>query len=1427
MQELSGPERTVAEFDTGIKPASNYESGDVSEGNQSHADFPNQDPGSRPDSSHDDQLPATANPEQSSVPRPLAVAIVETDKNVVISSDMNHDSTQELQADASNTNMNDNPEATDAPSNNEKTDDSSAGNSGSKKMRRRPDKGEKVVITIGRHQLIQQEYTGPEVTVLSAECFHHYRNCFDAESTVQRQYRVYEQKSSGRKESNKKMVEIYPGTRIPCVGPFTVHILINATPIRDDVYFTRDAKLGAPFRLAKHCWQTLQVPVSAISPHCPPIKQSATLDVGGFKALLDTGAGPNLITLATLQRLKPNFKLAPDTTTYITATNEPMATYGRAEGIPIEIGGYVLSFTAVVVETLADEDIILGRDFITLYDVLIDIPRQGVIIRNPELKYRFVQQVEEDTRQYPYIGKALRVERIEEESIKQVKYRVRPTRKENVNRELASWLGVITRSESQSARLMEAGIGVPNEIVTVSGDRTLVSLLNAKEAPTGPERDALECEAESRECHEDPVAKLAIETSEIQINPVRISYEKRFDRKETPTGEPEQDNIHIALHYNSIQVIRVNQRPEPSSDFNSANDSELPIALPDTKPTAFPTRPEIENLRKRCTEKEFTRLEEIFDRFSDIFCKNKTDIGLARLVEHDIVLRPGAEYFRQAPRRLNTEKKQSADDTIKELLKAGLIRESKSPFASGIVMVKKKDGTYRMCVDFRMLNDITIPDAYPLPRTDDLIEALGSASLFSSLDMGWAFWQVPVPEEKRHATAFATPEGLYEFNRMPFGLCNAAATFQRLMSKVMKSVQSKYGNAVLCYIDDILIATTTVAEHLDRLEEVFTCLQEAGLKLKAAKCQIMQTEVIFLGKQIKDGKVSPTDEGIARVRDWLPPRNKLELSQFLGLVGYYRPFIKALSTISFPLSEMLSKKNPFKWGKVEHTTFEKLKSIMISKPMLELPTEDGEYILDTDASRIGLGAVLSQRNIEADGVERERVIAYGSKSLNAAQRNYSAPKLEMLAALTFIERYASYLLGRVFTLRVDNKALIWLISMNLTNNPLACRWICRLGAFKMKIEHRERSEHMNADALSKTTSLYIDQDNLSDSPRPTHLQFLVGESRKEFEEEMIKISGEIGFRDEAQLRKRQRILRQEDAKIDNDNYNQVALIRLNPGFQPKQLAYEQDRDLSLKAIKTIIIDEIFEPRALTESMSSLTKAEKQWFRRHRQDLYITREGVLMKRLEDPELHTPQNGVVTHAQMIPPQKRISEILETCHKIVGGHAGPYRTKMRILRRFDWGGLNRDVEEYVAQCLECQRNKPMRPKPIKSLKPIRTNNPNEMLEVDFLKMVKDDEGFEYIVMMIDHFTKYCVAYPVKLATSRTAAEAIWNGWISHHGFPKVIHTDQGVQFESALFKSLMAVIGAVKTHGTIYRPQTQGLVERQNQTMVNVIRTLSSGQ
>ncbi len=304
-----------------------------------------------------------------------------------------------------------------------------------------------------------------------------------------------------------------------------------------------------------------------------------------------------------------------------------------------------------------------------------------------------------------------------------------------------------------------------------------------------------------------------------------------------------------------VSAITLNCREEAGSEFNSENNSELPVTADAQEITPFQTMPNIKHCEEIMTESQFERFQSIMKENSDLFSKNKTDIGLTTLLKHKIELEPGSKPYKETPRRMNSVKTEAAKETVNDMLQAKLIKESHSPFASGLVVVAKKDGTHRMCIDFRKLNDMTVKDAFPLPRIDKTIESMGSAKWFTSVDMGSAFWQVPLDEESKAKTASATEDGLFECERMPFGLCNATATFQRLMQKALKSISCNYGNVVLCYIDDILVATTTIEQHLERLEEVLRCIRLAGLKLKASKCQFFEKEIIFLGRRTSEGDV--------------------------------------------------------------------------------------------------------------------------------------------------------------------------------------------------------------------------------------------------------------------------------------------------------------------------------------------------------------------------------------------------------------------------------------------------------------------------------------------------------------------------------------------------------------------------------------------
>ena len=415
---------------------------------------------------------------------------------------------------------------------------------------------------------------------------------------------------------------------------------------------------------------------------------------------------------------------------------------------------------------------------------------------------------------------------------------------------------------------------------------------------------------------------------------------------------------------------------------------------------------------------------------------------------------------------MSPEKAERANQEVRSLLALGMIQPSLYPWASGIVMVKKKSRELRFCCDFRPLNEVTIKDANPLPRIDESLARLGNAKIYTSIDLAWAFWQIPLRKADRHKTAFACELGLFEWRRMPFGLCNASATFQRAIARALQKIVNRKGSMVMAYIDDIVIATETVEDHMARLREVFDCLREAGFKMRVAKCDFMKPEIKYLGRVVSAEGVKPDPKAVAKLRDWDIPHNKTEMQSFLGFANYYREFIPWHAKLVAPLHAVTGLNSTFAWGPGQQKAFNEIKTALIEATALAQPDSEGEFVLDTDASAVAISGFLHQWQ-GAPGERRLRPIIYGSKKLTTTQAKYGAPKLEMFAAYYFILKYHSYLCPRTFTLRVDNQALSWLKTYS-TDQALIGRWIKTLDRYYFRVEHR----HRNADGLSKRTNDY-------------------------------------------------------------------------------------------------------------------------------------------------------------------------------------------------------------------------------------------------------------------------------------------------------------------------------------------------------------------
>lgn len=313
--------------------------------------------------------------------------------------------------------------------------------------------------------------------------------------------------------------------------------------------------------------------------------------------------------------------------------------------------------------------------------------------------------------------------------------------------------------------------------------------------------------------------------------------------------------------------------------------------------------------------------------------------------------------MKQLPRRIPHTMKEEVDRQVTSMMDAGVITASSSPWSSPVVLVKKRDGGVRFCVDYRRLNSVTLKDSYPLPRIDDTLDALSGAKYFSTLDLASGYWQVPVAEQDKEKTAFVTQRGLWQFNKMPFGLANAPATFQRMMEVVLAGLQ---WSECLIYLDDVIVFSVDLEDHVRRLELVFERLRKANLKLKPSKCQFMKSEVCYLGHKVSGGGISPDPVRVEAVGKYPLPSDPKQLKVFLGMAGYYRRFVPRFSEVAAPLYELLRKGATFEWTKQCDEAFKSIRSTVATAPLLAFPDFNNEFELSVDASDVGLGAVLHQ-----------------------------------------------------------------------------------------------------------------------------------------------------------------------------------------------------------------------------------------------------------------------------------------------------------------------------------------------------------------------------------------------------------------------------------------------------------------------------------
>jgi hypothetical protein len=434
------------------------------------------------------------------------------------------------------------------------------------------------------------------------------------------------------------------------------------------------------------------------------------------------------------------------------------------------------------------------------------------------------------------------------------------------------------------------------------------------------------------------------------------------------------------------------------------------------------------------------------------------------------------------PRRISHLNRQIINDEVKKMLENGIISSSNSPWASPVVIVKKRDGSPRFCIDFRRLNSITQKDVYPLPRIDDIIERLNGSTIFSKLDLRSGYFQVPLAHDERHKTAFTTPDGLWQFNRLPQGLKNSPAVFQRLMNQTLGALR---WDICLAYLDDIIVYSTSFNQHLIEVNKVCQALHKSNFKLNYDKCSFFQNEIPFLGHKINAQGCSPTDDNIRSIIQFPVPQSSKAAHSFLQMIGFYRKFIPRFAHISEPLNKFTRKGFSFIWTEAEQSSFDQLKAAIISPAVLILPDPYKTYTIRTDASRAGIGAVLlqqqtSDRNSTFNS-PTYKPVAFASRSLKPAEKNYSAIELEALAIWWSItQKFRTYIEGQQFILQTDHKPLLSLMKKPYHNARIE-RWMTMLQQYDMVIQHISGKDNTTADALSRYP---VDQPDTLEEDKP-------------------------------------------------------------------------------------------------------------------------------------------------------------------------------------------------------------------------------------------------------------------------------------------------------------------------------------------------------
>lgn len=926
-----------------------------------------------------------------------------------------------------------------------------------------------------------------------------------------------------------------------------------------------------------------------------------------------------------------------------------------------------------------------------------------------------------------------------------------------------------------------------------------------------------------------PLQYLPINTKTIQIHP-RCRQVIKVDIANLENGEG-------IIPYCKIGPIEIPQSLVSVKNFETfvavLNNSEKPVrliplaplaveefSLPETKIAPQESLNTLQNINNKeitvrtehMNEEEKTEILKLVRKYSDVFHKEGEPLTFTNDVKHVIRTTDEIPTYSKLYRYPEVHKMEVRKQ-IQSMLSQNIIRPSFSPWSAPVwVVPKKMDASgkqkWRVVIDYRKLNEKTIDDRFPIPNITDILDKLGKSKYFSTIDLASGFYQVELHPDSIPKTAFTVEDGHYEFCRLPMGLKNSPRTFQRVMDNVLRGLTNEH---CLVYLDDVIIFSSSLQEHIVSLEEVFKRFRNANLKIQLDKTEFLRKEVAYLGHIITPEGVKPNPDKIEAIMRYPIPKTTKEIKQFLGLLGYYRKFIPNFADLTKPFTNCLKRTGVINiYDPNYKQCFDTCRKILTNAPILQYPDFSKEFNLTTDASSVALGAVLSQNHGGKD-----LPVAYASRTLNDSEQNLSTIERELLAIVWATQYFRPYLYGKRFRIFSDHKPLQWIFSLKEPSGKLL-RWRLKLEQYDYTINYKNGALNTNADALSRI------QLNVNEVQKIDEIEDLRQACFREYDLASAPDSVAVNVDNE-----------EGSANTEHSNAegNDTATIPITD--QPVNLAKRQifislveqapepTKIITLHGTKKRLIcqlsDNNFDEDLVNFVREYVTPGLRYYlyFENNIYERFVTAFMIYFKTSEIKFIKCTSKLV----DVVDDSEK-NEIIENYHLGKTNHRGITETTWKIKNIYYWPNLIQTITDYINKCEVCLKVKYER-KPL-NLKLNITPTPAKPFQTIHIDSITLDST--KFLTLIDSFSKFAQAYKLESSQGISVCNALIR-FFSHYGIPQLIISDNGLEFNNSVVRDLLETHKIEIHFISSQHPESNGQIERFHSTLIEHIRLMKN--